>query len=101
MSNRQLKFGLIAFVLSSIIVFAVSLPAASALTQRDFTYLNDRHHTDRFPGGQKVCGDHLCTVQEWSDMKKALQDSQRNNSACEDLKQWRACGEGSNQPSKP
>ena len=92
MLNRQLKFGLIAFVLSSMIALAVSIPAASALTPRDFTIENNSHHTERFPGGVKICGDHVCSVDEWSQMRHAMQDAQRNPSECSQLKEWKHCG---------
>lgn len=93
MSNRQLKFGLVAFVLSSMVALAVSIPAASALTPRDLSILNDAHHTERFPGGIKVCGDHVCSVDEWSQMKHALRDAQRNHTECPQLKEWKSCGQ--------
>ncbi|MEO9276896.1 MAG: hypothetical protein ABI340_03820 [Nitrososphaera sp.] len=92
MSNPQLKFGLVAFVLSSMVALAVSIPAASALTPRDLSILNDAHHTERFPGGVKVCGDHVCSADEWSQMKHALRDAQRNPADCSQLKEWKACG---------
>ncbi len=91
MVNRKLYFGLTAVVLSSIMVFAVALPAANALTPRDFQYLNDNHKTERFPGGQHVCGDHLCSADEWSKMKQALRAAQRNPAECEQLKEWKPC----------
>ena len=92
MSNRKLHLGLIAGMLSTIMIFAVALPAANALTARDFRFLDDRHTTDRFPGGQKVCGDHLCTSGEYSKMKRMLHDAERNPMECADLKNWKECG---------
>ena len=93
MSNHQLKIGLVAAVLSTIMIFAVSLPAANALTTRDMSVFNDQHHTDRFPGGQKICGDHLCSTAEWTDMKVALSHAQYAKNHCDELKSWKACGE--------
>ncbi len=92
MSNRQLKFGLVAFVLSSMIALAVSIPAASALTPRDLSILNDAHHTERFLGGPKVCGDHVCSAGEWSQMRHSLQEAQKNSAECPQLKEWKHCG---------
>lgn len=91
MLNQKLRFGLAAVALSALVIYAVAVPSASALTPRDFQYLNDNHKTDRFPGGQHVCGDHLCTPQEWSSMKQAIGSAQRNPSECSELKQWQAC----------
>ena len=91
MLNQKLRFGLAAVALSALIVYAVAIPSASALEPRNFQYLNDNHKTDRFPGGQHICGDHLCTPQEWSAMKQALGNAQRNPSECTALKQWQAC----------
>jgi hypothetical protein len=90
MSKQQLKIGLLAAVMSAVMVFAVSLPAASALTPRDFTY-STTSHTDRFPGGQKICGDHLCSIHEWGKMKKALEEAQRDPTICKELIQWKSC----------
>lgn len=91
MLNKKLRFGLAAAALLSVMIYTVALPSASALTPRDFTYLHDTHKTARFVGGQNVCGDHLCTPQEWSSMVKALGTAQRNPSECASLKQWEAC----------
>ncbi len=91
MLNQKLRFGLAAVALSALIVYAVAIPSASALEPRNFQYLNDNHKTDRFPGGQHVCGDHLCTPQEWSAMKANLGKAQRDPSACPELKKWEPC----------
>lgn len=91
MVNQKLQIGLAAVVLSSIMVFAAALPAANALTPRDFQYLNDNHKTDRFPGGQHVCGDHLCSADEWGKMKQAIRESQRHPGECDELKKWEPC----------
>ena len=92
MSNQKLHLGLFAEALSSLMIFAVALPAANALTPRDFGYFDDRHTTDRFTGGQKVCGDKLCTAGEWSKMKRAMHFAERNPSECKELKNWKSCG---------
>ncbi len=93
MSKHQLEFGLVAVALSSIMLFAVALPAVYALTPRDFSILQDSHTTDRFPGGFKVCGDKVCSSWEWSHMKHLLHRAQSNPSICEDLRMWKACGD--------
>ncbi len=94
MLNQKLRFGLAAVAVSALMIYAVAVPSASALTPRDFVYLQDNHKTDRFPGGQHVCGDHLCTPQEWSNMKHALNVAQRMPGECAELKQWIACTPG-------
>jgi len=91
MLNQKLRFGLAAVALSALVIYAVAVPSASALTPRDFQYLNDNHKTDRFPGGQHVYGDNLCSPQEWPTMKQSLGSAQRNPSECSELKQWQAC----------
>ncbi|MDE1867342.1 MAG: hypothetical protein KGI08_06505 [Thaumarchaeota archaeon] len=91
MLNQKQRFGLAAVMLSAIVIYAVATPSASALTPRDFKYLQDTHKTDRFLGGQYICGDHLCSPQEWSAMKQAIGSAQRNPGQCASLKQWEAC----------
>ena len=91
MLDKRLQYGLAALAITVLMVYAVAVHSASALTPRDFQYLQDNHKTDRFPGGQHVCGDHLCSPQEWSAMKQALDTAQRNPSECSSLKEWRAC----------
>ena len=99
MSNQKLPLGLVAAVLASILIFAAALPAANALTTRDFRFLDNRHTTDRFPGGQKVCGDHLCTAGEYSKMKQKLHYAERNPAECPELKNWKECGTASTKSS--
>ena len=92
MLNQKLPIGLIAVALSSILIFAVALPAANALTPRNFQYFDDNHKTDRFFGPPYVCGDHICTADEWSAMKQDLRKAQRDSTSCSQLKDWRICG---------
>jgi hypothetical protein len=92
MVNQKLHIGLIALALTSILVLAVALPAANALTPRNFQYFNDNHKTDRFPGGPYVCGDKVCSADEWSKMKQDLRKAQRDPTACTQLKNWMPCG---------
>ncbi len=99
MSNQKLHPGLVAVVLASIMILAAALPAANALTPRDFRFFDDRHTTDRFSGGQKVCGDHLCTSGEYSKMKQKLHYAERNPAECQELKNWKECGTASTKSS--
>ncbi len=89
MQNNRL--GLIAIVILLIMIFSVILPAANALTPRDISIIKDRITTDRYPGGQRVCGDQLCTASEWAEMKHALQVHIHKSMTCEELKKWKVC----------
>ena len=92
MSNQQLKIGLVALVLSAIMVFAsAALPAVNALTPST-VYERYSQKTDRFPGGQHICGDHLCSATDWAKMKHALAVAQRDPNKCKELKGWMTCG---------
>ncbi len=91
MLNQKVRFGMAAVALSALVIYAFAIPSASALTPRDFKYLQDNHKTDRFPGGQHVCGDHLCSAEEWGMMKQSLRAAQRMPGECSELKQWEAC----------
>ncbi|MDE1863150.1 MAG: hypothetical protein KGI33_09580 [Thaumarchaeota archaeon] len=91
MLDKKVKGVLAAAAFAALIAYAFAVPSASALTPRDFQYLQDTHKTTRFPGGQEVCGDHLCSPQEWSAMQQALGNAQRNPGECASLKQWHAC----------
>jgi len=68
--------GLLAIVISSILALSVTLPAASALIQRD--NFDDSHTTARFLGGQKICGDHMCKTGEYDKQLKRLNDAQHS-----------------------
>ncbi len=98
MSEHPIKIGLVAVALSSLMIFALSLPAASALTPRDLSILPDNHTTDRFSGGQRICGDHICSDWQWSHMKNLLHRAQSNAGICAILESWHWCGETVNQP---
>ncbi len=91
MLNQKLRFGLAAIALLSVMIWIVAVPSVSALTPRDFSYLEDDHKTDRFPGGQNICGDQLCTPDQWSTMNQAIYNAQRNPGECASLKQWKEC----------
>jgi hypothetical protein len=92
MLKQKLRFGLAVAALLSVMIWIVAVPSVSALTPRDFTYQEDAHKTDRFPGGQYICGDQLCTPHQWSAMNQAIGASQHNPNIClSSLKQWEAC----------
>jgi len=97
MSNQQIKVGLVALVLSVILVFAAALPAVNALTPSTI-YDRYQQKTDRFPGGQHICGEKLCSSNEWAKMKNALHVAQRNSDSCPQLKGWTPCGKQTTLP---
>ena len=68
--------GLLAIVISSILALSITVPAATALTQRD--NFDDSHTTARFLGGQKICGDHMCKTGEYDKQLKRLNDAQHS-----------------------
>ncbi len=97
MFNQQSKSVLVAIVLSAIVVLAVTLPAANALTPST-VYGRYQQKTDLYPGGQHICGEKLCSAQEWSAMKKQLHSAQSNPSKCTELKAWMYCGQSITTP---
>jgi hypothetical protein len=92
MSNQQIKIGLVALALSTIMVFAATLPAVNALTPST-VYDRFSQKTDRFPGGQHICGESLCSPDSWAKMKQTLHVAQRDPSKCNELRGWMYCGE--------
>ena len=92
------KLGLIATILSLTIICSITLPSANALTPRDVSIIKDYVVTDKYPGGQRVCGDHLCSASEYTAMKHALQVHIKNSKTCEELKQWKVCKLERNKP---
>jgi hypothetical protein len=68
--------GLLAITISSIVALSITLPAATALIQRD--NFDDSHTTARFLGGQKICGDHLCKHGEYDKQLQRLNDAQHS-----------------------
>jgi hypothetical protein len=91
MSNQQIKIGLVALVLSVVLVFAAALPSVNALTPST-VYGRYQQKTDLYPGGQYICGEKLCSANEWAKMKTHLHAAQRNSDACPQLKGWQPCG---------
>ena len=55
-------------------IAAVTIPAASALTSR--SSFNDNHYTALYPGGPRICGDHMCAPGEYDKMQQALAQAQ-------------------------
>lgn len=91
MSNQQIKIGLVALVFSVVLVFAAALPAVNALTPST-VYSRYQQKTDLYPGGQHICGEKICSANEWAKMKTNLHAAQRNPNACPQLKGWQPCG---------
>ncbi len=71
-SKLMLALFVTAVLMTSIV--AVSIPAASALTSR--TSFNDNHYTALYPGGPKICGDHICAPGEYDKMQQELAKAQ-------------------------
>ena len=55
-------------------IAAVTIPAASALTSR--SSFNDNHYTALYPGGPRICGDHVCAPGEYDKMQEAIGQAQ-------------------------
>jgi hypothetical protein len=72
--------GLLAIAISSILALSSTLPAATALTQRD--NFDDSHTTTIYLGGQKVCGDHLCKAGQYSVHVQQISDAQHIAAKC-------------------
>jgi hypothetical protein len=97
MSSQQYKLGLVALTLVAVLVFAAALPAVSALTPST-VYGRYQQKTDRFPGGQHICGESLCSPDQWAKMKNSLHKSQRDSNACPQLRAWIACNQPATSP---
>ena len=92
MSNQQIRIGLVALVLTVIMVFAAALPAVNALTPST-VYGRFSQKTDLYPGGQHICGEKLCSADEWAKMKQSLHVAQRDPNKCKELRGWEYCGQ--------
>jgi hypothetical protein len=87
---RLQHVGLLAIAISSILALSITLPAATALTQRD--NFDDNHTTARFLGGLKICGDHICKHGEYDKQLKQINDAQHAAAKCrEALKAGKKC----------
>jgi len=72
--------GLLAIAISSLVALSITLPAATALMQRD--NFDDSHTTARFIGGIKICGDHVCKHGEYDRQLQQLNDAQHAAAKC-------------------
>jgi hypothetical protein len=75
--NKKLRYLGLLLILP---VFTVALtstwmvPSADALTSR--SSFNDNHYTALYPGGPRICGDHICAPGEYGKMQQALSQAQ-------------------------
>ena len=97
MSSQQYRIGLVALTLVAVLVFAAALPAVSALTPST-VYGRYQQKTDRFPGGQHICGESLCAPDQWAKMKNFLHVAQRDPNVCPQLRDWIACNQPATSP---
>ena len=72
---RSLGILLVLPLLTISVVTSFDVPAASALTKRDYYYLNDQHLTARF-GNTAVCGNHMCAPGEYTSMQQKINSAQ-------------------------
>jgi len=76
--NKKLRYLGLLLILPVFTVALTStwetLPVASALTAR--TNFNDNHYTSLYPGGPRICGDHICTPGEYDKMQQELSQAQ-------------------------
>src|SRR5438445_3697079 len=76
--NKKLRYLGLLLILPVFTVALTStwqtLPAASALTSR--SSFNDNHYTALYPGGPRICGDHVCAPGEYDKMQQALAEAQ-------------------------
>lgn len=72
--------GLLAIAISSLVALSITVPAATALIQRD--NFDDSHTTTRFLGGQKICNDHPCKPGEYGLHWQYLNDAQHAAAKC-------------------
>src|SRR5579872_7565056 len=76
--NKKLRYLGLLLILPVFTVTLTStwetLPAASALTSR--SSFNDNHYTSLYPGGPRICGDHICAAGEYDKMQQQLSQAQ-------------------------
>ncbi len=72
--SPKLTLALIVTAVLMTSIVAVSIPAASALTSR--SNFNDNHYTALYPGGPRICGDHICAPGEYDKMQQELAQAQ-------------------------
>ncbi|MGI0074249.1 MAG: hypothetical protein ACREA3_10610 [Nitrosotalea sp.] len=74
MSKLPVMVFIAAILIASVVVLTV--PAANALTPRNWSYgYNDNHITVRY-GNTLICGDHMCAPGEWDKLQAALTAAQ-------------------------
>ncbi|MBI3639284.1 MAG: hypothetical protein HY223_03115 [Thaumarchaeota archaeon] len=75
--NKKLRYLGLLLILP---VFTVALtsswtmPSANALTSRNS--FNDNHYTALYPGGPRICGDHICAPGEYDKYLQTLNNAQ-------------------------
>src|SRR5713226_9018483 len=76
--NKKLRYLGLLLILPVFTVALTStwetLPVASALTSR--SNFNDNHYTALYPGGPRICGDHICAPGEYDKMQQELAQAQ-------------------------
>src|SRR5690349_22630874 len=76
--NKKLRYLGLLLILPVFTVALTStwetLPVASALTSRN--NFNDNHYTALYPGGPRICGDHVCAPGEYDKMQQGLDQAQ-------------------------
>lgn len=78
-TRYEVKGILLTATISLVVLTALlTVPAASALTQRN--NFDDNIYTSFYYGGShRVCGDHLCSPGEYGQMMKHINDVQRGS----------------------
>lgn len=76
-SSKFLAFAFLTFFLI-LSLSCFPLQSSDALTQRDFSYLNDQR-TTASNGNTKICGDHMCIRGEWDKIQEFLAAEQRGH----------------------
>ena len=78
MSKLPIMVFVTAILVASFVILTV--PAANALMNRNYYYINDNPITAR-TGNTAVCGDHICAPGEWDKLITSLSTAQRGNQA--------------------
>ncbi|HYL65904.1 MAG TPA: hypothetical protein VEU72_01980 [Nitrosopumilaceae archaeon] len=81
--NKKLRYLGLLLILPVFTVALTStwetLPVANALTSR--SSFNDNHYTALYPGGPRICGDHVCAPGEYDKMQQELSQAQMKGKA--------------------
>lgn len=78
MSKLPIMVFVAAILVASFVM--LTIPAANALTTRNYYYVNDQPLTARL-GNHDVCGNHLCAPGEWDKLISSLSNAQRGQQA--------------------